>query len=68
MVEPGGELEVAYRVIMEKVWELGVRRMVPDVGELAARVSRERLVKPWSPDRFTYYWVIELSRCLGKGV
>ena len=47
MVEPRGESEVAYHVIIEKAWELGVRHMVPDVGEFAARVSRERGVKVW---------------------
>jgi hypothetical protein len=44
-LEPQGESEVAYRVIVEKTRGLGVRHMVPDVGELAAQVLREKGVK-----------------------
>ena len=46
-LEPRGELEVVYRMIMENAWELGVRHMVPDVGEIAAQMSREKEVKVW---------------------
>ena len=34
-------------MILEKAWELGVRHMVPDVGELAALVLQEKGVRVW---------------------
>jgi hypothetical protein len=46
-LEPRGESEVVYRMIMEKTRELGVRHMAPDVGELAAQVLQEKGVRVW---------------------
>ena len=46
-LEPRGESEVAYQMIVEKARLLGVRHMVPDVGEPAAQMLQEKGVRVW---------------------
>ena len=46
-LEPRGESEVLYRLVLEKVKEIGVKTEIPDVGNLVTKALLAKGIKVW---------------------